>query len=199
MQQVTVSINDTTIGNSRQVHIDPNTTFQTLLGFGNALTDAALLNFKKMTSKVQAELLEQYWGETGTQFQVGRIPISSCDFSTHVYSYDDNPGDTSLSKFSIDFDRKMGKIDFIDQVLSKANTSGRQMTLFASSWAPPIWMTSQNTSVDNPTLKGGPINDTAHVYAQYLVRFFEEYAKEGIKFWGLTAQVCTYTPPFSKH
>ena len=193
MQQAIIPIHDATVGHSRQIHIDPSTTFQTLLGFGNALTDAALLNFKKMTSKVQAELLEQYWGASGTQFQVGRIPISSTDFSTHVYSYNDNPGDTSLSKFSIDVDRKMGKIDFIDKVLSKASTAGRQMTLFASSWAAPIWMTAENSAVDNPTLKDGPTGATAHVYAQYLVQFFEEYGKAGIKFWGLTAQVHTHT------
>jgi hypothetical protein len=51
-------------------------------------------------------------------------------------------------------------------------------------------MAAQNTTVHNPTLKGGPTGAVAVAYARYLVKFFEAYAAQhGIQFWGLTAQV----------
>jgi glucosylceramidase len=171
--------------NKRTIMVDEGTKYQKLLGFGNALTDAAILNYNKMNAATQTMLLEQYWGTNGTRFNVGRVPISSTDFSTHVYSYDDVPGDLALDHFSIDVDRDMGKLDFIKKVL-ELNT--KNMSLFASSWAPPAWMTQQNRTTKNPTLKDGPTSATAQSYAHYLVKFFEEYAAEGIHFWGLTAQ-----------
>ena len=110
------------------------------------------MNYNKMSAATQSMLLEQYWGMNGTRFNVGRVPISSTDFSTHVYSYDDVPGDLALEHFSIDVDRDMGKLNFIKKVL-ELNT--KNMSLFASSWAPPAWMTQQNRTTKNPTLKDG--------------------------------------------
>ena len=37
----------------------------------------------------------------GIEYSVGRIPIGSCDFSTHPYSYDDVDGDFNLTKFQL--------------------------------------------------------------------------------------------------
>ena len=36
---------------------------------------------------------------SGIEYNLGRVPMASCDFSTHAYSYDDHPNDTSLLKF----------------------------------------------------------------------------------------------------
>ena len=52
------------------------------------------------------------------------------------------------------------------------------MKLFASPWAPPYWMTEQNTTLHNPTLKGGPTSPTAQIYADYLMEFFRRYSKK---------------------
>ena len=87
--------------NKRTIMVDEGTKYQKLLGFGNALTDAAILNYNKMNAATQTMLLEQYWGTNGTRFNVGRVPISSTDFSTHVYSYDDVPGDLALDHFPL--------------------------------------------------------------------------------------------------
>lgn len=37
----------------------------------------------------------------GIEYSVGRVPIGSCDFSTHPYSYDDVDGDFNLTKFQL--------------------------------------------------------------------------------------------------
>eukprot|EP00949_MAST-11_sp_MAST-11-sp1_P003135 g3135.t1 len=170
----------------RNIKVDPTKTYQTIKGFGNAFTDAAALNFAAMAPEVQRTLLDQYWGSAGgMQYTIGRIPIGSCDFSTHVYSYDDHPGDVGLKKFSIDSEPEE-KLALIRRAIANANAS--DISLFASPWAPPAWMTSTNSTIENPKLSGGPSGAIAKVYAQYLVKFFEAYASKGIQFWGLTAQ-----------
>jgi len=60
------------------------------------------------------------------------------------------------------------------------------MKLFASPWSAPAWMKT------NKHMKGGgkmiPEDRYYTTWAQYFRRFFEEYAKKGIQFWGLTMQ-----------
>jgi glucosylceramidase len=89
---------------ARSITFDPSTTYQTIKGFGNALTDAAALNYERLSNK--SLLLEQYWGKTGLGFSVGRVPIASCDFSTSSWSYDDVNNDVELEHFSIVHDEK---------------------------------------------------------------------------------------------
>lgn len=57
-----------------------------------------------------------YLHDLGIEYSLGRIPMASCDFSTHPYSYDDNDGDFNLTKFSLtteDYKYKVGKILFL--------------------------------------------------------------------------------------
>ncbi len=42
-----------------------------------------------------------FYDNLGLQYSVGRIPIHSCDFSTHEYSYDDVDQDFSLQHFAL--------------------------------------------------------------------------------------------------
>lgn len=46
----------------------------------------------------------------GIEYTLGRIPMASCDFSTHPYSYDDNNGDFNLTKFSLTQEDKKFKV-----------------------------------------------------------------------------------------
>lgn len=71
------------------------------------------------------------------------------------------------------------KLGFIKQVLER-----KGLNLFASIWAPPAWMTNTGKVTGNPSLKEG----LGEVYSNYIVKFFDAYTKEGINFWGLTAQ-----------
>lgn len=46
-----------------------------------------------------AQVLDAYFGPTGIEYSVGRIPMGSCDFSVEQYSFDDVPGDYNMSYF----------------------------------------------------------------------------------------------------
>ena len=97
------------------VEVLRNQTYQTLKGFGGALTQAAAISLGKMTPQLQQEILaacvfptirqdcaspssshllssRYFGGEDSLQYTIARLHISSCDFSVGNYSYDDTPG-----------------------------------------------------------------------------------------------------------
>lgn len=69
--------------------IDRGRTFQTLLGFGGAFTDAAGLNLKNLGEKLARNAIRDYFGPSGLRYSMGRVPIGGSDFSTRAYTYDD--------------------------------------------------------------------------------------------------------------
>ena len=74
------------------------------------------------------------------------------------------------------------KLPFIKRALK---TASREVTLFASPWAPPAWMTESGKTTGNPVLRKDP--EVQQAYAEYLRKFFEAYEAEGVHFWGVTA------------
>lgn len=175
--------------NTYEFRINTKTTFQSIVGFGGALTDAAFVNLNLLEDKNKQEILESYYGATGIQYSVGRIPIGSTDFSLQVYSYCDKQNDTKLETFSINVDRSEltgYKLQNSKAIIQLARDSGRDLKLFASPWAPPGWMTDTGEVIHNPRLSKD--DQIQRSYVEYLKRFFEEYEKEGIHFWGMTAQ-----------
>ncbi|POM64629.1 Putative Glycosyl hydrolase family 30 glucosylceramidase, partial [Phytophthora palmivora] len=108
---------DATAASNPTYTIDVSTQYQTMIGFGGSFTDAAAINVYKLSSTLQQMVLDQYYSNKGLQYSLGRVTIGSTDFSTSIYSYNDNDGDLAQQKFSIDVDRKSNKIDLIQRAL----------------------------------------------------------------------------------
>ncbi|TKC13189.1 glycosyl hydrolase [Pedobacter polaris] len=162
------------------VFIDPNKTFQTFIGIGGAITDASAEVFAKLPKSTQQELLTSYYDKTkGIGYTIARTNINSCDFSSDMYTYvADN--DKALKTFNIAHDRKF-KIPLIKQATA---TAGGKINLYVSPWSPPAWMKTNNSM-----LKGGNLlPDYYQSWANYYVRFIQEYEKAGMPIWGLTVQ-----------
>lgn len=69
------------------------------------------------------------------------------------------------------------QIPFIKEAISLRK--GKQMKLFASAWIIPHWMLYEpGYTIVKPT--------HYQVYADYYKRFFDDYSKHGVNFWGLT-------------
>uniref|UniRef100_A0A1I7YYR4 Glucosylceramidase n=1 Tax=Steinernema glaseri TaxID=37863 RepID=A0A1I7YYR4_9BILA len=156
-----------------------------MIGFGAAFTDSAGFNLNTLTPDAQKLLLESYFSDKGLEYSTGRVPIASCDFSLKEYSYLDTPNDFELNTFSLtseDFDYK---IPFIKQAQKMAPDG---LNLFASSWSAPGWMKTNGKMVGGAPLKGELDGKYYTTWAQYLIRFLEEYRKSGINFWGMTVQ-----------
>jgi glucosylceramidase len=162
------------------VFVDPRKTFQTLVGIGGALTDAAAETFAKLPAARQEELLTAYYDTArGIGYTLARTNINSCDFSSASYTYVDE-GDGDLTSFSIAHDLQF-KIPLIKQAMA---ASGDHLTLFASPWSPPAFMKD-----NNDMLHGGHLRpEYFHSWALYYTKFIKSYRAAGVPVWGITIQ-----------
>jgi glucosylceramidase len=162
------------------VFVDPRKTFQTLLGIGGALTDAAAETFAKLPDSRQEELLRAYYDiERGIGYTLARTNINSCDFSSESYTYV-NEGDAELESFSIAHDLRF-KIPLIKRAMA---ATGNRLTLFASPWSPPAFMKD-----NRDMLHGGRLlPEYFHSWALYFTKFIKSYRAEGVPVWGITIQ-----------
>lgn len=152
---------------------------QDILGFGGAFTNSAAYLYAQMTPEQKEEALEALFGESGLRYNFCRLCLSSSDFSPYDY-LNVKEGDTTLESFNIDEDKKY-VIPFVKDAIKKAK---EEMFLFASPWSPPAFMKENNSRYQGGKLK----KEYYGLWAEYMVRFVEEYAKEGIKISALTVQ-----------
>ena len=174
----------TSIQQPKEVHsgifVNPKVTFQTFVGIGAALTDAAAETFYKLSKDQQEIFLDSYFSnEKGIGYTLVRTIIHSCDFSTESYTYIEE-GDESLESFSIERDLKH-RIPFTKRVLDVAT---KDIVVYASPWSPPAFMKTNNNM-----LQGGKLKKEHYpVWANYFAKFIKAYENEGIPIWGLTIQ-----------
>ncbi|KAI1731056.1 glycosyl hydrolase family 30 TIM-barrel domain-containing protein [Ditylenchus destructor] len=166
------------------VTINVSQTFQTIIGFGGAFTDAVGINLNSLTSDTRKRLIEAYYGNNGIEYSLGRVPMASCDFSTHAYSYCDTEDDFNLTSFALADEDFKFKIPYIKEAMRLA----QNMSLFASPWSAPGWMKETGKMVGGGKLKGDFNGKYYETWANYFIRFFEEYYKQGIDFWGVTLE-----------
>lgn len=160
--------------------VDTLKTYQTFVGIGGAITDASAEIYASLPKKTQQELLNAYYdADLGIGYSLIRTNMNSCDFSTKSYTYvKDN--DKTLSSFDIKPDQKY-KIPLIKKALEKA---GGNIPVYFSPWSPPAWMKDNNNM-----LHGGKLlPEYYQTWADYYVKFIQEYEKTGIPIWGLSVQ-----------
>ncbi|MFZ5939408.1 MAG: glycoside hydrolase family 30 protein [Bacteroidota bacterium] len=163
------------------IMVDPDHQFQTIEGIGGALTDASAETLYKLPQEQQNKILTAYFDpDDGIGYSLVRTNINSCDFSSDSYAYTETEGDVSLDDFTIEHDLKF-KIPLIKEAFKYTNGD---LKLFASPWSPPAWMKTNNNMLQGGQLKP----EYASAWADYFVRFVQEYENAGIPVWGLTVQ-----------
>jgi glucosylceramidase len=162
------------------VFVDATKSFQTMIGFGGAITDASAETFAKLTPESQQELLKAYYDkENGIAYAIARTNMNSCDFSSGSYTYvADN--DKELKTFNLAKDEQH-KIPLIKKAFMAAKG---KLSLYISPWSPPAWMKDNNNM-----LQGGKLKDEyKQSWANYYVKFIKGLEAQGIPVWGLTVQ-----------
>jgi glucosylceramidase len=162
------------------INLYPEMRYQEILGFGGAFTETSAYQFSRMSAVAQDRIIKAYFDpKEGLGYNFCRTHIHSCDFSLSRYTYVDDD-DKDLNSFSVKRDRKY-ILPFIKAAKKRA---GDDLWLFASPWSPPSWMKS-----NGDMCHGGRLLDEYYAtWARYFVRYFEEYKKEGLSFFGLTIQ-----------
>ena len=63
------------------VNLYPKKQYQTIEGFGAALTESAGYTLARMSEENYKKVVESYYGKDGIGYTLGRIHMDSCDFS----------------------------------------------------------------------------------------------------------------------
>lgn len=181
---------DTTSPGGLSVRVDPERTYQSVLGIGTSLEDTTLYAMRKgksrqETKEVAREILDP---TTGLGMTLFRITIGTSDFSdgrsvsSHprgFYSYRDR----REAAFSVENDERLGIIDMLKLVQETAGELDRSITFFASPWSPPPWMKTSGQLI------GGTLADGyAGELARYFRQFVEAYQARGIPIHAITLQ-----------
>jgi glucosylceramidase len=165
------------------IDIDDKKKFQSIDGFGYALTGGSAQLLMRMTPEKRGALLHELFTAEGTNIGVSylRVSIGSSDMNEHVFSYDDMPAgetDPTLAKFSLDPDRA-DVIPILKQILA----INPKIKLLASPWSAPAWMKT------NDNVKAGELQPQFYpVYAAYLVKYISGMKQEGINIDAITIQ-----------
>lgn len=92
------------------VELDSSVRYQTIVGFGGAITDA--VEHVSRRTHLYDLLIDQYYGPGGIDYSLGRVPIGSTDFSLGEWSYAESDQDFELRSFNVDRDGKVGDLMF---------------------------------------------------------------------------------------
>ena len=165
------------------VVIDTQKTYQSIVGFGAALTDSsAWLIQNKLNEQQRIALLHELYGAPpNLNFTMARLTIGASDFSLKPYTLDDLPAgqvDPQLQHFNVTSNLR----DVIPTV-REAMSVNPELRIIASPWSAPAWMkTSENL------IGGDLLPQFESTYADYLVKYVDTYRGYGIPIFALTLQ-----------
>lgn len=158
------------------ITIDDSICFQDFLGFGGAFTESTGYVLSTVNKEIYNKILDDYFTENGLNYNFGRLPIGSCDFSLKSYSYSYKK---DLSDFSIEIDKK-----YIIPTVKSALLRNNNIKFISSPWSPPAFMKSNKMLI-----LGGKLKEKyMPIWADYLVKYIYSYKKEGINIDYMTIQ-----------
>jgi glucosylceramidase len=167
------------------VVVDPTQTFQTMQGFGGAITDSSASVLYTLPPAQRAQTMASLFSPTaGDGLDYLRQPIGGSDMvATAPYTFDDLPAgqtDYSMRDFSVAHDQAQ-----ILPLLREAEKLNPHLQVIASPWSPPAWMKTGDSLI------GGRLIATPQMYqayALYLVKFIEAYQADGVHVDAITVQ-----------
>lgn len=167
------------------IKINPEVKFQTMDGFGAAITGSTADNLLKMTDEDRKQLLkETFHPVDGNGYSYIRISLGASDFSLDEYTYCDTPG---IENFAI---HEYDKRDLFP-ILKEIKEINPDVKIMASPWSPPKWMKVENLDNMKPydSWTSGQLNPKYYQdYATYFVKYIEAMKAEGITIDAITIQ-----------
>lgn len=153
------------------INIYPEEEFQTIEGFGGAITDAAGFVYTQMYEQQKKELMETYFSPERMNYELVRVHMDSCDFSTEMYEAMTDEKDRNLESFSFARTEKY----IIPMLCDAQRTAGKQLKLMLSPWSPPAFMKTNGDRKHGGSLKA----EYRDFWADYICRYIEEFEKRG--------------------
>ncbi|MFZ4620389.1 MAG: glycoside hydrolase family 30 protein [Bacteroidota bacterium] len=172
-----------TTGSVSVIEVNSANTFQSIDGFGAALTGGSAMLIHQMSGTARAALLKELFATDANNIGISylRISIGASDLDDHVFSYDDlaaGQTDTAMANFSLNPDRT-----HLIPVLKEILAIAPDIKILGSPWSAPLWMKTNGNSV------GGSLKPQYYAaYAKYFVKYIQQMKAEGIRIDAITVQ-----------
>ena len=165
------------------IELDLNKKYQTIDGFGYAITYSSCYNLMQMNPEARLALLKRIYSTTeGYGVSYARISLGCNDFSSTEYTYCDKKGSEAdpISNFALYSDEN----DYVIPVLKEILAINPNLKIIAAPWTCPKWMKVTDLNTKNPkdSWTDGHLNpDYREAYAKYFVKFINVMKEKGIK------------------
>ncbi len=178
-QQPTVSFGANSGSNPTTITLNTGQTFQTMEGFGWALTEGSCELISAMSAAQQNALLNDMFNPTtGLSSSAMRIGLGASDLSSSDYTYSASV-DLNMTNFSL----AGPDLTYLIPIIKKILLINPNIKILATPWTPPIWMKSNNS------YRGGTLLPQYYnAYGKYFVKYVQAMASQGITIWGITPQ-----------
>jgi glucosylceramidase len=169
--------------NVQTIYVDTTQRYQSIDGFGFALTGGSAYLIYRLPSDTRNSLLHELFTTDNTSIGISylRLSIGSSDLNQNVFSYDDIPEgqtDTALKYFDLGPDTYN-----VVPLLKEIVTINPKIQTIATPWSAPVWMKTNDSSI------GGSLNPEYYkVYAQYFVKYIQAMQDNGIPVTAITPQ-----------
>lgn len=162
------------------VNLYPEVTFQTMEGFGGAITDGAGYVYSLMNEAQKQEMMETLFSPDKMRYGLVRIHMDSCDFSTGMYEAMSNPSDRELKSFSFARTEKY----ILPMLRDAEKAAGKKLKLMLSPWSPPAFM-----KTNGQRKYGGKLKPEYRAFwADYICRYIQEFEKRGFEVQRISVQ-----------
>jgi len=160
------------------ITIDTTVTYQSMDGFGAALTGSSAFLLKNLNAQRRDSILRDLFDpDKGIGINYLRLTIGSSDFNIGTYSYCDTG---NIEDFAIPQRDRTDLLPVLKEILAINPT----IKILASPWSAPAWM-KKNNSMYGGSLKGPEVYPA---FAEYFVKYVKAFAAEGIHIDAITIQ-----------
>jgi glucosylceramidase len=167
------------------INLEPETRYQTMDGFGAAITGSTCYNLLQMTEDNREKFLKETFSPTeGMGYSYVRISIGCSDFSLSEYTCCDTEG---IENFGLTSE----ETDYVIPILQEIQKINPDLKILGSPWTCPRWMKVNNLTDLQPfnSWTSGQLNPAYYAdYATYFVKWIQVLKEYGIDIYSVTPQ-----------
>ena len=165
------------------VNIDKNQKYQTVDGFGAAITGATSYNLMHMSQEDRTAFLTELFSKDRIGSSLIRVSIGASDFpasgAEFTWCDTEGPATDPLANFAPHQD----DVDYLIPVLKEIYAINPDVKIIGSPWSAPLWMKTPETWTYSSLRE-----DCYEVYGEYFVKWIQYMEGQGFDIYAVTPQ-----------
>ncbi|WP_130837450.1 glycoside hydrolase family 30 beta sandwich domain-containing protein [Lachnoclostridium sp. Marseille-P6806] len=177
--------NDSGTRISNLIIVDESKSYQQMDGFGASITEASAHLYQSvLDNQKKSEVMNALFDkETGIGISMLRQTIGASDHCVGPYNFAQEAQGDSLPGF--DFSHELEEI--FPTVQTAMGIEPGRIKVMASSWSAPGWMKNNGSELGMyNNVRGTLRTDKYQAYANYLLKFIQNYENRGIHIYAIT-------------